>query len=121
MNGGQGKPVHVQLALSWAHTGDEAYAQALDQCAPVAIGGEVNWDLRRSADFDMAGRLVGRTEIDQCVLVSADSDPHIERIARIADLGVHTVHLHCVGRNQERFIDIFGEQVLSWFKGDPPP
>lgn len=46
-NGGQGKPVHVQLALSWAQTGDEAHSQALDQWAPVAIAGEVNWDLRQ--------------------------------------------------------------------------
>ncbi|HTN62165.1 MAG TPA: TIGR03885 family FMN-dependent LLM class oxidoreductase [Devosia sp.] len=120
-NGGDSKPVHVQLALSWAQTTDEAYAQALDQWAPAAIGGEVNWDLRRPSDFDMVGRTVGRLEIGQCVLVSADLGPHIERIARIIDLGVGTVHLHCVGRNQERFIERFGEKVLPHFKGGSPP
>jgi len=58
------------------------------------------------------GRLVGRTEIDSCVVISDDLAKHTARIAQIAGLGVDTIHLHCVGRNQERFIDIFGSRVL---------
>ena len=120
-NGGEGKPVYVQLALSWAQTLDEAYAQALDQWAGTAIGGEVNWDLRRPADFDAIARMVGRSEIDRCVMVSADLGAHLQRIASIADLGVDTIYLHCVGRNQERFIDIFSDQVVPQFKDRPSP
>lgn len=111
-NGGEGKPVHVQLALSWAQTVDEAYAQALDQWSALAVGGEVNWDLRRPADFDLVGQLVGRAELERCVVISNDLGQHAARIAQIAGLGVDTIHLHCVGRNQERFIDIFGSRVL---------
>ncbi|MDB5612637.1 MAG: family FMN-dependent class oxidoreductase, partial [Devosia sp.] len=44
---GDEKPIYLQHALSWAASEDEAYAHALDQWAPVAAGGEVNWDLRR--------------------------------------------------------------------------
>jgi probable non-F420 flavinoid oxidoreductase len=110
--GGEGKPIHVQTALSWARTDEEALAQALDQWAPSVIGGEINWDLRRPSDFDLVGRLVSREEIARCVMISADPARHGERIAKIAELGVDTIHLHCVGRNQEQFIDMFARHVL---------
>jgi coenzyme F420-dependent glucose-6-phosphate dehydrogenase len=111
-NGGEGKPVHVQLALSWAPTEDEAFAQAIEQWSAAAIGGEVNWDLRRPSDFDLASRLVDRDAITQCVKVSADPGVHRGWIEDVLGLGVAGVHLHNVGRNQEAFIDAFGSQVL---------
>lgn len=111
-NGGEGKPIHVQTALSWARTDEEAVAQALDQWAPMVIGGEASWDLRRPSDFDLVGQLVTREKIARCVMISADPGHHAERIAQIAALGVDTIHLHNVGRNQEWFIDVFARHVL---------
>ena len=69
---GDDKPIYLQHALSWAPTQDEAVAQALDQWGPVAAGGEVNWDLRRPADFDRIGRSVRRDDIEKCLKVSHD-------------------------------------------------
>lgn len=111
-NGGEGKPVHVQHALSWAPTEAEALANAMDQWAPVAAGGEVNWDLSRPADFDRVGRLVGEDAIRRCIAISADPGQHRKWIADLVELGVTAVHLHCVGRNQPAFIDTFGTKVL---------
>lgn len=113
--GGEGKPVHIQHALSWAPDESQALAEALDQWSPAAIGGEVAWDLRRPADFDHAGRLVGEDAIRQCVAISADIGRHRAWIADLAALDVHTVHLHCVGRNQAQFIDRFGQDILPHF------
>ncbi|MCK1421338.1 TIGR03885 family FMN-dependent LLM class oxidoreductase [Bradyrhizobium sp. 182] len=70
--GGDGKPIILQMALSWAPTEEEAAAEALHQWASNAVGGEVNWDLRRPQDFDNVGRLVKSEDIRQSVLVSAD-------------------------------------------------
>lgn len=117
-NGGDGKPVHVQAALFWAETDDEAHAQALDQWAPVVLGGEASWDLRRPADFDLVGPLVSRDQVARCVSISSEPGRHVERIAQIARLGVDTIHLHCVGRNQEQFIETFARHMLPEFSSD---
>lgn len=111
-NGGEGKPVHIQHALSWAETEGEAVANALDQWGPVAAGGEVNWVLGRPADFDRIGRLVTEDAIRKCVAVSADLGRHRQWITDLMDMGVSAIHLHCVGRNQPAFIEKFGSRVL---------
>lgn len=111
-NGGGGKPVHVQMAISWAATREAAEANALDQWSSAAIGGEVAWDLRRPADFDTASRFVTAEKLAEGLLIT-DSVAAIEdAIGGIADLGAAAVHLHMVGRGQEAFIDEIGESGL---------
>lgn len=111
-NGGEGKPIHVQHALSWAPTEAEALANAIDQWGPVSAGGNVNWDLSRPADFDTIGRLANEDTIRKCVAVSADLGRHRKWIMDLAELDVAGVYLHCVGRNQRDFIESFGSHVL---------
>ncbi len=115
--GGEGKPVHIQHALSWADTADEALASALDQWAPVVAGGEVTQDLRRPADFDQIARLVSEDDIRERVAISADPGWHCARIAALAELGDY-VHLHNVGRNQQAFITRFGRDILPQLRQD---
>lgn len=115
-NGGEGKPVHIQHALSWAPSEDEALAQALHQWAPAAIGGEAAWDLRRPGDFDHAARLVREEDIRKSVAVSADLGRHTARIEELASLMPTAIHLHNVGRNQTQFIERFGSHVLPRFR-----
>lgn len=88
-------------------------AQALDQWAPAAVGGEVNWDLRRPADFDLLGALVDENRIARSVRVSADPGQHRADIQALADLGADTVFLHNVGRNQMEFIDMAGRELVG--------
>ena len=111
-NGGAGKPVHIQHSLSWAPTEAEAVREALDQWAPLGAGGDVNWDLRRPQDFDLVAKLVTEEKIRQSVAVSADLGLHAKWISDLAALDADAVHLHCVGRNQEAFIEAFGRSVL---------
>lgn len=115
-HGGAGKPVHLQHALSWAGSEREALANALDQWAPLAAGGDVSWNLSRPADFDMVGRLATEDAIRRCVAVSADLGRHRQWIAELMELDVTAIHLHCVGRNQAAFIDAFGADVLPAFR-----
>lgn len=110
--GGEGKPVILQSAISWAKTEEEAEAQAVEQWGPCAIGGEVNWDLRRPADFDMASSLVRAEEIRKSVKVSHDLAQHAAWLAEFAALGFAEIHIHPVGRNQRACIEAFGHKVL---------
>jgi coenzyme F420-dependent glucose-6-phosphate dehydrogenase len=111
-NGGEGKPVHVQHALSWAETEDEAVAQAIDQWGAVSAGGDLNWNTSRPADFDQIGKLVTEESVRKSVAVSSDLGQHRKWLSDLLELDVTSLQLHCVGRNQEAFIDTFGGKVL---------
>jgi probable non-F420 flavinoid oxidoreductase len=111
-SGGAGKPVHVQMAVSWAPNQQAAEEAAMNQWASAAIGGEVAWDLRRPADFDTASRSVTIEALRESLLIT-DSLARIgDTIGELAGLGVATVHLHMVGREQEAFIDAVGRSGL---------
>jgi hypothetical protein len=50
--------------------------------------------------------------VREAVFVSADLERHAEYLLEIGKLGVATVDVHNVGRNQSEFIDAFGRHVL---------
>jgi coenzyme F420-dependent glucose-6-phosphate dehydrogenase len=108
---GGAPPIHLQLALSYAPSIADAEAQALDQWAPAAVGGEVNWDLRRPADFDQASRFVRGADMGKCVLVTDSLAQLQDRVAAVAELGIDVVQLHQVGANQEQFIDAMADLI----------
>jgi probable non-F420 flavinoid oxidoreductase len=110
--GGEGKPMFLQVALSWAPTEAEAEAEALHQWASNVAGGEVSWDLRRPQDFDIASRFVRGADIRRSVLVSDDLAQHGEWLAAYAEMGFDHIYLHQVGRRQLSFIEAFGGHVL---------
>jgi probable non-F420 flavinoid oxidoreductase len=114
--GGEGKPVYLQAAVAYAPTEAQAEAAALEQWGPNCAGGEVNWDLRRPADFDRVARLVRVEDVRETVLISSDLSRHRAWIEEFIELGVEEVILHEVGRDQRRFIDVFGERVLPNIK-----
>jgi probable non-F420 flavinoid oxidoreductase len=111
-NGGAGKPVILQSALCWADTEDEAIAMAMDQWGSRVITGEAAWDLRRTGDFDAIGKLVGEEDMRRSLPISADPAFHEDWIAKLLTLGPAELHLHQVGRNQQAFLEFFGERVL---------
>ncbi|HEY0419243.1 MAG TPA: LLM class flavin-dependent oxidoreductase, partial [Acetobacteraceae bacterium] len=110
--GGAGKRLVVQVGLNWAPTETEALAGAHEQWRTNVIGGEVNWELRTPEEFDTATRFVRPEDMRQSVWISADPGWHVAHIAELVELGFEEIQLHQVGRNQQAFIDIFGERVL---------
>jgi coenzyme F420-dependent glucose-6-phosphate dehydrogenase len=110
-SGGAGKPVHIQHALSWARTLDDARAEAMDQWRHGVLGGEAMWDLRRPQDFDAASDRATVVMLESVLPVSPDLGKHAADIAALQALDA-TVHLHCVGRNQDAFIENFARHVL---------
>jgi coenzyme F420-dependent glucose-6-phosphate dehydrogenase len=110
--GGAGKRLVVQVGLNWAPTEAEALAGAHEQWRTNVLGGEVNWELRTPEEFDTATRFVRPEDMRQSVWISADPGWHVARLAELVELGFKEIQLHQVGRNQQAFIDIFGERVL---------
>lgn len=48
----------------------------------------------------------------EAVRISAEPEQHIEWLQKYIDLGFSQLILHNVNREQERFIEVFGEKVL---------
>ena len=111
-HGGAGKPVAVQVHLSWAENDDEALAIAHDQWRTNVFAPPLCWDLATVEQFDVAATHVRPEDVAESVLVSSDVGRHVAWIEEFVALGFDAVYLHHVGQDQRRFIDAFGEHVL---------
>jgi probable non-F420 flavinoid oxidoreductase len=110
--GGGRKPVAVQVHLSWAEDDETALAIADDQWRTGTIVGDLAWDLELPAEFDEAAKDSRPEDVTASVLVSADPAQHAKWLGELVHLGVDEIYLHHVGKEQERFIEVFGEEVL---------
>ena len=110
--GGEDKPVAVQVHLSWAEDDATALAIAHDQWRSNVFGSTLAWNLELPAQFDDAARFVQPEDVCRSVLVSSDPGRHVAWLHDVFAVGADDVYLHHVGQEQQRFIEIFGEQVL---------
>jgi probable non-F420 flavinoid oxidoreductase len=111
-NGGDGKPVALQVHLSWEQTEEDALRIAHDQWRTNIFPPPLPWDLATVEQFDIAGTHVRPEDMRGPVLVSADLAQHVAWLQELADLGFDAIYLHHVGQEQRRFIEAFGEHVL---------
>jgi G6PDH family F420-dependent oxidoreductase len=115
--GGDGKRLAVQVHLSWASDEDTALEIAHDQWRTNVFAPPLCWDLQTVEQFDIAAQHVSPEAMRDTVVVSADLARHVEVLRELGELGFDEMYLHYVGREQERFIDVFGEHVLPELRG----
>jgi coenzyme F420-dependent glucose-6-phosphate dehydrogenase len=53
--------------------------------------------------------------------ISSDPARHVEWLQRDIGLGFDALYLHDVGLEQERFVEVFGTDVLPKLRRGPPP
>jgi probable non-F420 flavinoid oxidoreductase len=112
-NGGAGKPVAIQVHLSWAATEEEALQTAFDQWRPALVPPPRTWELALPEEFEEETRGATPADITECVNVSADLGRHVAWIEELIDeLHPATIYLHHVGKEQARFLRTFGDEVL---------
>ena len=104
-------PRILQLHLSWAETDEEALRNAIVEW-PNGGMKFPKQDIRSPFDFEQMARLVRPEDFQGRMLISSDPEAHRQHIQRFLDLGFDQVYLHNVGRNQERWIEVFGREVL---------
>jgi G6PDH family F420-dependent oxidoreductase len=110
--GGEGKPMVLQVHVSWAPDEEEALRIAHDQWRTNVFTPPVCWDLETVAHFDAAAKHVKPEDMHASVLVSSDPGQHAAWIREAAELGFDEINLHHVGQDQRAFIEAFGEHVL---------
>ncbi|HSL12405.1 MAG TPA: TIGR03885 family FMN-dependent LLM class oxidoreductase [Actinomycetota bacterium] len=110
--GGEGKPIAVQVHLSWAQDEATALDIAHEQWRTNVFGTTLNWNLELPSQFDDAARFVEPDDVRGSVIVSSDLGYHIDRLGELVDVGADMIFLHHVGQEQEAFIEAFAEKVV---------
>lgn len=110
--GGEGKPVYLQLHLSWAERDGQALENAYDQWRTNIFPSALTEALPDPGLYDLAASLIAPEAMHGHMTISADPDAHIESVRNHAALGFTRIYLHNVGRNQAAFIETFGRHVL---------
>jgi coenzyme F420-dependent glucose-6-phosphate dehydrogenase len=110
--GGAGKPVTLQVALSYARDEAEARQGAYEQWRTNVFPSDVLAELWTPEQFEAVARYVRAEDLESSVRISADPARHLAWLQQDVALGVSQVNLHNVNRGQEAFIDVFGTHVL---------
>lgn len=110
--GGAGKPMYLKVQLSYAADEATALEGAYDQWGTNIFPSPVLSDLRSPQQFDAIANFVKPEEMYEYVRISPDPQQHIEWLQKDIDLGFEEITLHNVNREQQGFIEDFGEKVL---------
>jgi probable non-F420 flavinoid oxidoreductase len=121
--GGEGKPLYLQVHLSWAADEDTALAVAYDQWSTNVFDTSLAMELALPEQFEAAARFVAPEDVRSAVLVSADLGRHTAWLGEYAELGFDRIYLHEVGQaeHQQPFIDAFGSKVIPALTGPSGP
>jgi coenzyme F420-dependent glucose-6-phosphate dehydrogenase len=113
--GGEGKPMYLKVQLSFSKSEEQALHGAYDQWRTNIFSGTVLADLWKVEQFDALGEMVQLEEMKKMVLISSDTEFFTNQIQEYIDLGFEKIFLHNVNREQEYFIETFGQKVLPAF------
>lgn len=111
-NGGAGKPMALQVQLSYAPSDDEALGAAFDQWRTNVLPSRVLAELRMPEDLDAAATLLEPGDLTEAVRISSDLGRHAAWLSERIELGFDELYLHQVHPDQAGFIRDFGEHVL---------
>jgi probable non-F420 flavinoid oxidoreductase len=111
-NGGQAKPMFLQVHLAHAETDDEARAAAFAQWRQNTLPNSVMTELAHPSQIADAATHVTAEDLDGGVRISSDPRRHVDWLRQDLARGFDALYLHEVGPNQEGFIDVFGREVL---------
>jgi coenzyme F420-dependent glucose-6-phosphate dehydrogenase len=111
-NGGEAKPLYLQAQVSFDETYEAALMGAHDQWRMSLLPSDASVDAETPEEIDRLSNDFTPEDVATRVRVSADPDQHIEWIKQDRDLGFDAVFIHNVNRQQQRFIEVFGAEVL---------
>jgi coenzyme F420-dependent glucose-6-phosphate dehydrogenase len=110
--GGRAKRLVLQAAVCYAPDEDEALRDAFESWRHAALGPGLLADLETPAQFDEATRHLTPDVLRDKLRISADPARHLGWLQEDLAVGFHEVHLNHIGRSVERFIRVFGDEVL---------
>jgi coenzyme F420-dependent glucose-6-phosphate dehydrogenase len=117
-HGGAGKPMYLQVHVSWAPSEAQAREQATMAWRHGGLPNSVLTDLALPGQIAAAAAHLRVEELDGAVRISADLGRHAAWIEADFARGFEAVYLHEVGPQQERFVETFGRTVLPALRSE---
>jgi alkanesulfonate monooxygenase SsuD/methylene tetrahydromethanopterin reductase-like flavin-dependent oxidoreductase (luciferase family) len=115
-NGGEYKPMAIKVQLSFDRSYNDALQGAYEQWKTNIFPGEIQAELRNPGQFEQAAHYVRPGDMEKMVHISHETGSHIDMIMKYAEMGFSHIDLHNVNRNQDYFLEAFGERVLPEVK-----
>jgi G6PDH family F420-dependent oxidoreductase len=113
--GGEGKPLYGKLDVSVYPSEQEAMRVAHETWPTSGLKGELAQVLPLPAHFEQASSTVTPEMVAESIVCVQDAGAHIEKLRAYADAGYTHVTVQQVGRDQERFFDMYQREVLPEF------
>jgi coenzyme F420-dependent glucose-6-phosphate dehydrogenase len=110
--GGNGKPMHLQVKLSYADSDAAALEGAFNEWRFSILDSSAETELRSPEAHEAASAFVKPEDMRQFVRVSPRLEDHRRWLQEDLDMGFEELYLHNVNRQQRQFIDDFGKAVL---------
>ncbi|MBZ4373922.1 hypothetical protein NR800_17365 [Corallococcus interemptor] len=102
----------LKVQLSYAKDDELAREGACNQWAANILDNSVLTDLRTPAQFHAAATVVQPHDLDGPLRVSSSLQQHVDWLGEDLRLGFDRLYLHNVNREQDGFIEAFGEKVI---------
>lgn len=111
-NGGEGKPIFLQVVLSYAPTDAEAAHTAHEQWRQAGLQKEELGNLDSVLAFDQATQRINIQDIGENIRISSSTAQHLDWFREDVELGFDRLYLHNVHQDQHRFLSEFAEHVV---------
>jgi coenzyme F420-dependent glucose-6-phosphate dehydrogenase len=117
-NGGQDKPVLLQMKVCWAPTEDQAREVMMKWWPISALSGLLHVDLPTPKHFEDAVKLIEEPHITKETPMGPDPQPFLEAIQKAYGKGYDHIYLHQVGADQAGFLEFFRSKLLPQLKSE---
>lgn len=110
--GGDGKPVAVQLQLSWGQSNEEARKAAWDQWRVAAVSPDHLANLETAHEFDLETEAVSPEEMDDVIPLVTTAREVLDLIEDMKSCRVDEIYIHNVSRDQSAFLKFMASEVM---------
>jgi len=110
--GGDGKPLFLQVALSYAETDAASVRIACQQWPHAALTAAMLADLETPAEFERAARSVDEAAVLRALRASGDASRHVEWLQQDLEMGFARIYLHSVHPDHDLFFEKLVPRVL---------
>ncbi|MDR6820782.1 G6PDH family F420-dependent oxidoreductase [Neorhizobium sp. 2083] len=110
--GGGGKPLALQLQISWALNEADARTAAWEQWRNAAAPSDCLAELKTPEEFDAVTTAVRPEEIDEVIPLITRADQLLDIIHQCASCGFDEIYIHNVSLDQHAFMGFVGRAVL---------
>ena len=104
--------MYLQAQHAYASTDEATRQGAYDPWRTNVFPSAVLSDLRLPHQFDAAAEFVRPDDLQRSIRMSSDLARHADWLREYIALGFDHIYVHNVNRDQQRFVEAFGEHVL---------